>query len=78
MGAGCAKDGVVEGVACESALQALIYAMHTEFIDSCSGRDRQIGEGGFSINIDGRLVKETDVIEYPRCLDGCKSVRMVR
>ena len=59
------------------ALQDLICAMHLEFAQCNLGESKQMRDTSVCINIHGKLVTETEVVDDSNRQDGRKSVRMV-
>ena len=59
------------------ALQDLIHAMHVEFIQSSLGDSKRVRDASVCINIHGKLVTETELVDDSNRQDGRKSVRMV-
>jgi len=59
------------------ALQDLICAMHLEFAVCNFEESKRVRDASVCINIHGKLVTETEVIDDSNRQDGRKSVRMV-
>jgi len=59
------------------ALQDLICAMHLEFAVCNLPESKRVREATVCINIYGKLVTETEVVDDSKRQDGRKSVRMV-
>ena len=59
------------------ALQDLIYAMHLEFAVCNLLESKRVREASVCINIYGKLVTETELVDDSNRQDGRKSVRMV-
>ena len=59
------------------ALQHLIHAMHLEFAVCNLEESKRVRDTSVCINIHGKLVTETEVVDDFKRHDGRKSVRMV-
>ena len=59
------------------ALQDLICAMHLEYTQSSLGESKCVRDTSVCINIYGKLVTETELVDDSKRQDGRKSVRMV-
>jgi len=59
------------------ALQDLIHAMHLEFAVCNLEESKRVRDASVCINIHGKLVTETELVDDSKRQDGRKSVRMV-